>query len=103
RPNYGTAACSYSRRSAMGAFARVVRSSCRGCHGVCQVLVHMEGERVVKVAGDPDSPTSRGYLCPKGAAAPEMLYHKDRLTHPLRRAGRRGENRWERISWNEAI
>jgi anaerobic selenocysteine-containing dehydrogenase len=82
---------------------RIIRTSCRGCHGVCQVLVHMEGQRVVKVAGDPESPTSRGYLCPKGAAAPEILYHKDRLTHPLRRAGGRGENKWERVSWDEAI
>jgi anaerobic selenocysteine-containing dehydrogenase len=83
--------------------ARVVRSSCRGCHGVCQVLVHIEGGRIVKVAGDPDSPTSRGYICPKGTAAPEVLYHKDRLTHPLKRAGTRGENRWKRISWDQAI
>ena len=81
----------------------VVRTSCRGCHGVCQVLVHMEGEKVVKVAGDPESPTSRGFLCPKGAAAPEMLYHPDRLKYPLRRAGARGENKWERVSWDEAI
>src|SRR4030042_1702539 len=66
---------------------RVVRSSCRGCHGVCQVLVHMEGEKIVQVSGDPDSPTSRGFLCPKGAAAPEMLCHPDRLKFPLRRAG----------------
>ena len=82
---------------------RVVRSSCRGCHGVCQVLVHMDGEKIVRISGDPESPTSRGYLCPKGAAAPEMLYHPDRLTFPLRRAGARGENRWKRISWEEAI
>jgi anaerobic selenocysteine-containing dehydrogenase len=87
----------------MSSSTRVVRSSCRGCHGVCQVLVHMEGDRVIKVTGDPDSPTSRGYLCPKGAAAPEILYHKDRLTHPLRRAGTRGENKWKAVSWNEAI
>jgi len=87
----------------MSRATRVVRTSCRGCHGVCQVLVHMEGDRVVRVAGDPDSPTSRGYLCPKGAAAPEILYHKGRLTHPLRRAGERGQNKWERISWDEAI
>ena len=87
----------------MSSSARVIRSSCRGCHGVCQVLVHMDGDRVVKVVGDPDSPTSRGYLCPKGAAAPEMLYHSSRLTHPLRRAGARGENKWERASWDEAI
>ena len=87
----------------MSSSARVIRSSCRGCHGVCQVLVRMKGDRVVKVTGDPDSPTSRGFLCPKGAAAPEMLYHKNRLTHPVRRAGARGENKWERVSWDEAI
>ena len=73
------------------------------CHGVCQVLVHMQGERVVKATGDPDSPTSRGYICPKGAASPELLYHPDRVLHPLRRKGRRGENKWEPISWDEAL
>ncbi len=82
---------------------RTVRSACRGCHGVCQVLVHLEGNRVVKVTGDPDSPTSRGYLCPKGKAAPELLYHPDRLTRPLRRVGERGKNRWKEVSWQEAL
>ena len=82
---------------------RVVRSACRMCHGVCQVLVHMEGDRVVKVTGDPESPTSRGYLCPKGAASTELLYHPDRLTHPLRRVGRRGQNQWQRVSWESAL
>jgi anaerobic selenocysteine-containing dehydrogenase len=82
---------------------RIVRSACRGCHGVCQVLIHMEGDRVVKVTGDPASATSRGYLCPKGKSAPELLYHPERLTYPLRRAGSRGENRWKRVSWEEAL
>ena len=82
---------------------RIIRSACRMCHGVCQVLVHMEGERIVKVTGDPDSPTSRGYICPKGAASFELLYHPDRVLHPLRRKGKRGENKWERISWDEAL
>lgn len=63
----------------------------------------MDGDRVVKVAGDPESPTSRGYLCPKGAAAPRLLYHPDRVTHPMRRKGTRGSNDWERISWDEAL
>jgi anaerobic selenocysteine-containing dehydrogenase len=82
---------------------RVVRSACRMCHGVCQVLVHLEGDRVVKITGDPDSPTSRGYLCPKGAASAELLSHPDRVLYPLRRKGARGENRWERISWDQAL
>ena len=81
----------------------MVRSACRGCHGVCQVFVHLDGDKVVKITGDPDSPTSRGYLCPKGAASVELLYHPNRLTYPLRRAGKRGENKWERISWDAAL
>ncbi len=81
----------------------IIRSACRGCHGVCQVLIHMEGDKVKKVTGDPDSLTSRGYLCAKGAAAPDLLYHPDRLMYPLRRTGDRGENRWERISWDDAL
>lgn len=82
----------------------IVRTSCRGCHGVCQVLVHLDGTgRPVKVAGDPDSPTSRGYLCPKGASGPALLTHPDRLLAPMRRAGPRGSGRWERIGWDEAL
>src|SRR5271157_4889145 len=82
---------------------QIVRSACRMCHGVCQVLVHLRGGRAVKVTGDPDSPTSRGYICPKGAASPELLYHPDRVTHPLRRTGKRGEGKWQRISWDAAL
>ncbi len=74
---------------------RVIKSSCRGCHGVCQVLVHIDGEKITRVSGDPDSPTGQGFICPKGAAAPEMLYHPDRLKFPLRRSGARGASRKE--------
>ncbi len=82
---------------------QVVRSSCRMCHGGCGVLVHVEDGEVVKVEGDPESPVNRGRLCPKGAASLELLYHPDRLKFPLRRLGERGEGRWERISWDEAL
>ena len=82
---------------------KIIKSTCRMCHGVCRVNVHMEGNRVVKITGDKDSPTSRGYLCSKGAASVDLLYHPDRILHPLRRKGRRGENKWERISWEEAL
>ncbi|MBG0777488.1 MAG: molybdopterin-dependent oxidoreductase [Desulfovibrionaceae bacterium] len=84
--------------------ARIVRTSCRGCHGVCQVLVHLDAEgRPVKVVGDPQSPTSRGYVCPKGASGPEFIRHPDRLLHPMRRTGPRGGGKWERIGWDEAL
>jgi anaerobic selenocysteine-containing dehydrogenase len=57
----------------------------------------------VKVTGDPDSPTSKGYICAKGKSAPELLYHPDRLKYPMKRAGSRGENKWQRITWDEAL
>jgi anaerobic selenocysteine-containing dehydrogenase len=81
----------------------IVKSICRMCHGVCGVKVHLENGRVVKVTGDPDHPMSRGYTCSKGRASPEYLYHPDRLRHPLKRAGAKGENRWVRIGWDEAL
>ncbi len=80
-----------------------VTSACRMCHGVCQVQVHLKGQKVVKITGDPESPTSRGYLCTKGAASVDLLYHPDRLTRPLRRRGQRGANEWTPISWEEAL
>jgi anaerobic selenocysteine-containing dehydrogenase/thioredoxin reductase len=42
-------------------------------------------------------------VCIKGATIPDVMYHPDRLTHPLKRVGERGEGKWERISWDEAI
>lgn len=73
------------------------------CHGGCGVLVHVDNGRVVKITGDPESPLNRGKICAKGVAAIEHLYHPDRLKYPMKRAGRRGEGRWERISWDEAL
>jgi len=68
------------------------------------VLVHLDGQgRVVRVTGDPDSPASRGYTCPKAQAAPEQLYHPDRITQPLRRTGARGAGQWKQVSWDEAL
>jgi anaerobic selenocysteine-containing dehydrogenase len=73
------------------------------CHGVCGVLIHMKNGEVVKVTGDPDCPTSLGYTCAKGRSSPELLYHPDRLKFPLKRVGAKGENKWQRISWDEAL
>lgn len=82
---------------------RVYRSACKMCHGGCGALVYVKEGRVVKIQGDPESPLNRGRMCPKGLASIEHLYHPDRLKHPLRRIGRRGEGKWERISWGEAL
>ena len=82
---------------------RIVKSGCFFCHGGCGIEVHVRNGRAIRVEGDPDHPNNRGYLCVKGRAGIELLYHKDRLLHPLKRVGARGEGRWARISWDEAI
>jgi anaerobic selenocysteine-containing dehydrogenase len=71
-------------------------------HGGCGLLVQVEDGKIVKINGDPDSFT-RGYICPKGRAHAERIYHPDRLLHPQKRIGAKGENRWQRISWDEAF
>ncbi len=81
----------------------IVRTVCQSCHSECGVLVHVENGRVARVQGDPDHPNNRGFVCVKGKAEPERLYHPDRLLHPLRRDGERGEGKWSRVSWDEAL
>jgi anaerobic selenocysteine-containing dehydrogenase len=80
-----------------------VKSVCRMCHGGCGVYLHVKGERVVGIDGDPADPYSRGYLCSKARASIELQNHPDRLTAPLRRIGQRGKGKFETISWEEAL
>jgi len=80
-----------------------VRTVCQSCHMECGVLARVKDGRVTGIDGDPNHPMSRGFLCVKGRAEPERLYHPDRLNYPLRRAGERGGLKWERISWDEAL
>ncbi len=80
----------------------VVKSTCPMCNG-CGVLVHLREGKITKIEGDPNAPLTRGALCPKGLASLELLYHPDRVKHPLRRVGERGEGKWQQISWDEAL
>lgn len=82
---------------------KIFKSACRMCHGGCGALVHVRDGKVVKIAGDPESPLNRGKMCPKGLASIEHLNNPARLKYPLRRASERGAGRWHRISWDEAL
>ena len=83
---------------------RWVKTHCaRMDHGGCSILVGVKDNRIVKIKGDPDGFLNKGYICPKGLASPERLTHPDRVKHPLRRLGNRGEGKWEKITWTEAI
>lgn len=82
----------------------IVKTYCaRMDHGGCGILAHVENGRITKVEGDPDSPLSRGTICAKGLAQVERLNHPDRLRYPMKRTAERGEGKWERISWDEAL
>jgi len=82
---------------------KVYRSACRMCHGGCGTLVQVKDGKVVKISGDPDSPLSKGQMCPKGLASLEHLYNPNRLKYPLKRTGARGEGKWARTTWDEAL
>ena len=82
----------------------IVKTYCaRMDHGGCGILAHVEDGRIKKIEGDPDCPLNRGTICAKGLAQIERLNHPDRITYPMKRMGNRGEGKWARISWDEAL
>ena len=74
-----------------------------GCHGGCGVEAHIKNGKLVKIEGDPDHPWSQGRLCARALAMTQYIDHKDRLKKPLKRTGKRGEDKFEEISWDEAF
>lgn len=76
---------------------------CGFCGGMCPVDVYCKDEKVIKVEGSNHLPMSNGRVCLKGAALKQSLYHPDRLLYPMKRVGERGEGKFERISWDEAL
>jgi anaerobic selenocysteine-containing dehydrogenase len=82
---------------------QVVRGACpHDCPDTCAMLVTVESGRAVRVAGDPDHPVTRGFLCAKVNRYVERTYHRDRLSQPMRRVGPKGSGRFTPISWDEA-
>ena len=73
-----------------------------GCHQGCNVLFYTKDDKLVKIEGDPRSPVNEGRLCMRCLAMVEAVNHPDRILHPLRRVGERGENKWEEITMDEA-
>jgi len=82
---------------------KIIPTVCLLCPSGCGMLARVADGDLVKLEGSPMHPINLGALCPKGQAAPELLYNPDRLTGPLRRTGERGANQWESITWDEAI
>lgn len=84
--------------------SRRVRGACPvDCPDTCSWIVTVEGGRAVKLEGDRDHPYTRGALCVKLNDFLDYAGADDRLLYPLRRTGKKGEGRFQRITWDEAI
>lgn len=85
-----------------GKFRQPVVSTCMQCYARCGIIGYVGYGRLVKIGGNPKHPNSRGRLCAKGQAGINVLYDADRILFPLKRAGKRGEGKWQQISWEQA-
>ncbi|MBT2687718.1 molybdopterin oxidoreductase family protein [Bacillus sp. ISL-47] len=73
------------------------------CPDQCGLLIHKKDGKIVKIEGDPNHPVTKGNICNKVRNMPARLYDEKRLQYPLKRVGSKGEGRFVRISWKEAI
>ena len=71
-----------------------VDTVCLRCHQKCDLVADVENGKITSVSG---------VACIKGATIPDAMYHPDRLMHPLKRIGERGQGNWARISWDETL
>jgi anaerobic selenocysteine-containing dehydrogenase len=83
---------------------QVVRAACpHDCPDTCGMLVTVKDGVAVKIQGDPSMPFTEGTLCTKVAHYLERTYSPDRILYPQRRIGKKGEGRFRRIGWDEAL
>ncbi len=83
---------------------QVLPSACPlDCPDACSLEVRVQDGRVVKVDGSHRNPVTQGYICAKVRRMPELLYGEGRLLHPAVQTGGKGEGRFERVSWDEAL
>lgn len=73
--------------------------TCHLCEANCGLVIATSGREVLSVKGDPDNPLSRGHICPKATALPDLENDPDRLRTPMKRIG----NDWQAIGWEAAL
>lgn len=83
--------------------SKKIPGMCQLCSTICGIMGHVKNGRLLKIEGNPNDPNSRGRLCARGQAGLNHLYHPERLLYPLKRVGARGEGKWKRISWEQAL
>ena len=76
---------------------------CGFCGGDCLLDFYIKDGKIIKTEGNCTLPGANGRVCVKGAAIKQALYNPDRILYPMKRVGKRGEGKFERISWKEAL
>ena len=83
--------------------AEATPTICFGCTTHCGVIGWVADGRVHRIDGNPLDPNTQGKICSKAQGIVSATYYPERLLHPLKRVGRRGDGRYKRISWDEAL
>jgi anaerobic selenocysteine-containing dehydrogenase len=84
---------------------KMIRTFCSMCGPTmgCGINCYVRNGKLVRIEGMKESPRNRGKLCPRAFASAQWLYSPQRLKYPLRRTGEKGEGKFERITWDDAI
>jgi anaerobic selenocysteine-containing dehydrogenase len=83
----------------------LIPTICFNCEAACGLLAYVDKEKLTirKFEGNPAHPGSRGRNCAKGPATINQVNDPERILYPLKRSGKRGEGKWERVSWDEVL
>ena len=83
----------------------LVPTICFNCEAACGLLAYVDKQtlKIQKFEGNPEHPGSRGRNCAKGPATLNQVQDPERILYPLKRAGKRGEGKWERVGWDEVL
>jgi anaerobic selenocysteine-containing dehydrogenase len=99
-----SSASSRERTGTLGGPASVVETACPlDCPDACSLAVTVQRGKLITLDGAHNNPVTDGYICAKVRKFGERVYGPDRLLHPGVRKGRKGEGKFERVSWNEAL
>ncbi|MGQ0760762.1 MAG: molybdopterin-dependent oxidoreductase [Acidobacteriota bacterium] len=84
---------------------QLVPTTCFNCESACGLLAYIDKDtnQIQKFEGNPENPGSRGRNCAKGPATLNQVNDPDRILYPLKRSGKRGEGKWDRVSWDEVL
>lgn len=83
--------------------SRIIKTFCFLCWNECGIRVHVKDGEVVRVDGDAEDPSTKDRSCPRSIVAIDLHRHSNRLNYPSKSVGKRGEGKWERISWQQGL